>query len=231
MGVTAVGDLYSRSWVERVLGNEPLGESVRVIRDPREEVEWLHAEVLDDPAGGARYLLVRTADVDARVASAARAGLKFAAAHLGVAPPALAFFRLEGSAEAWYRHTFGSADWPSYRGRRGRLGHAAVALRSIAVSAEVPPTLAAEIAAHEVFHLAFAGRDERDARAYGAYAAAVLTMRGLVARVLVDNEHLDARPGDVRVTADREVLWNLGSVGAHDWQRPYVRCPVDLGEQ
>lgn len=210
-----------------VLAGAIAQEPVRVVVDVREQAAWLLAEALDDPRGDARFMPVPAATVEPRVFAAARAGTAFAAAHLRVTAPTLMFFRREGKAEAWFRAQFGDADWPSYRGSSKRLGYAAEGLACIGVSAHVQPSLAVEIAAHEVFHLAHPGRDEDDAYAYGNYAGDVLAMTGRVANFVTPDRLGDARPGDVQVTSAGEVLWNLGSAGEPSWETPYVRCPVD----
>jgi hypothetical protein len=192
------------------------------VEGSKSDVTSLYAEVLDDPNGNTWYMLVEDRDVDPAITRAARMGRDFASAHLGVTAPPLAFFRPEGKEGANYRRQYGRADWPAYRGEGNRLGHAGFG--SIAVNADVPPLLAIEIAAHEVFHVARAGRPERDARDYGAYASGVLTAGGSVARVFVDGDDLaSAAAWDVRVSGSGTVLWNLD----WGWCSPYVTCPVN----
>lgn len=205
-------------------GSESVPHRAAASQDPREQADYFAAELLDDANGSTRYMVVREQKIDRAVREAARTGRAFAAAHLGVTAPSMSFFRPEGAAGTGYRKRHGRADWPSFRGRAGVVGIAMATLGSIGVRADISPLLAVEAAAHETFHVARPGRPELEAEEYGAYAAAVLTASGRVARVFRDDDPFErAGDWDVRVTAAGRVLWLLGS----RWTTPYVSCPVD----
>jgi hypothetical protein len=211
------------------------------------------------------YLVL--ADVDDDIRAAAFAGRKFACAHLGVATPKLGFYRAEGFEEKQYRDQYNchnkggkngsffipgltGADWVGFKGVP-QIGISDQPSHSIGVRVEddTTPWVAAEVAAHEVRHLAqpspLTHNDgdretwEADAHAYGEWVADVLVHAGKVAGV-----HLhDGFPysgvtlagvadyGDVVVGIDGTKAWihrNTGPKTRPEWMQHHVSCPCPV---
>jgi hypothetical protein len=197
----------------------------------------------DNPGGEVTYEIVEDEAVEPDVRRAALAGRELACAHLRVARPMLRFYVPEGAAHRAYRKRYGMADWLSFKAPM-RNGHADRSTRSIGVRADIGPELAAEVAAHEVFHLTQADRDreseEAEAYAYGEWAASVLARRGKVANVHRQDGHPYhfstlsgvAEPDDVLLARDEGrvgVYRNLGSKARPYWVEHHADCPVPIG--
>ncbi len=199
----------------------------------------------NEPTGEVTYRALFGFYVDDRVREAAEAGRKFACLHLGVEAPEMLFYREAAPAEKAYAPADILFKGPS------RNGHADRTTRTIGIRVEPEgcrPQLAAEVAAHEVFHLTQPklksdtekDAQERDADAYGKWAGDVLVWHeGVVGRVHTHKSFpYDfitlrgvANSGDVLLVEDegsRVVLRNFGDADTPRWVRHYAGCPVSV---
>lgn len=171
------------------------------------------------PGGPVSYRLVSRQEVRQDVREAAEAGRDFAAAQLRITPPTMRFYLPGRSPDGlWF-------DGPNQN------GHADRSTRTIGVRADISAALAVEVAAHEVFHLTQSGlraaNDEREALAYGKWAAdRMLTRQGKLRRLFLCEKHPhldefagDATPDDVLVDNEGGVWWNDGTTRDPFWRR------------
>lgn len=185
--------------------------------------------------GGIPYTLVQAGDFD--VVAGALTGCLFAVSHLGIPKPYGRFFREESAGHRAYRAAYGMADWVSFN-QSPVHGLAHRATHSIGVHADLDPLYAVEVAAHETFHLtqsdaADPDLREREAEAYGQWAAGVLVQQGRLARVFAidgypySGETLagTAEQWDVVVCA-KGVFRNFDSRMKPRWVPHWQTCPV-----
>lgn len=182
--------------------------------------EWLPSLHVSEPVLGA---------VDAAV--------KFTCRHLGLDVPLTLFYRASTKTAETSPFSFDAAE---------RNGHADPETYTIGVRVEgdTSPELAAEVAAHEVRHLAQSGdplsaQNEADALAYGKWASELLVRKGdRYAEAYVGGHRISdtftaslpwepdlrAKHGDVLLVGDeRRVFVNMGSKASPRWTEHHRR--------
>lgn len=194
-------------------------------------LEHMLAELWNDPSalgcmGGATYAVVRSREVSGQLRAATTRARDFAAAHL----------RIEGPRVYSYAAARPLEHRPTFR-RMPAHGFAALQMGAIAVRCDIDVEIAVEVAAHEVFHVARPDRSEKEALAYGEWAASVLFDRGRLVGVhrCAANERagdIAADHGDVLVVAGSggraSVHRQWGGRSASAWAPHWRACPVEV---
>jgi hypothetical protein len=183
-----------------------------------------------------KYAVLSGSIVDPALRAAAEVGRDFAAAHLGIEPPALVFFaeRSTGAGPQFLSSVF-EAPQPI-------VGISNAESWTIGVRSDVDAALAVEAGAHETFHVAQGGEsDDRElaATAYGRWAREVICPLGIAHAAHVLNEFPyggtlrdAASTGDVVIArygdGHPSVFRNLGSRSWPEWHLHRTPCPVPL---
>src|SRR5918994_4334119 len=124
-----------------------------------------------------KFVLLPELFLDPALVKAARLGHRFACLHLGLEdPPTLGFYELQGVSEPSYRQKQYQPSAAMAFVGGDHAGHADRDSWSVGVRMDTHggKSWLAEVAAHEVRHLAQSKDDEDDAKAYGRWAAGVL---------------------------------------------------------